>query len=215
MAAGIQTNAVTITGAVQLASGSATSLVTSYTLGGATGAWTGSLDLNGNKLAVEDATTHATTLANLRDQVAFGASHAFGISSTGLPANFGIAVLDNAILGKTTFGGSTVDANAVLVAPEVLGDTNADGAVDLTDLSVVLNNFGGSTLAWTSGNFDGASTIDLTDLSDVLNNFGASNPNATDLPGGVNSTPEPGTLAVLGMGALAVMSKRRRSGGVR
>ncbi len=216
VAAGIQTNAVTITGAAQLGSGSATSVVTSYTLGGAAGAWTGSLDLNGNKLAVEDATTHATTLANLRDQVQFGKANAFGISSTGLPASFGIAVLDNAILGKTTFGGATVDANAVLVAPEVLGDSNADGAVDLTDLSTVLNNFGSTTAAWTSGNFDGGPTIDLTDLSDVLNNFGATNPNASaDAIGVAVATPEPGTLAVLAMGAMAVMAKRRRSGGGR
>ena len=178
--------------------------------------------MNGNKLAVEDSLTHATTLANLRDQVAFGKANALGISSTGLPATFGIAVMDNAVLGKLTFGGATVDANALLVAPEVLGDANADGHVDLTDLSTVLNNFGSTTPAWTTGNFDGAPTIDLTDLSDVLNNFGATNLNATidavavsATGGGAIGTPEPGTLAVLAVGALAVMAKRRRSGGAR
>ena len=61
-----------------------------------------------------------------------------------------------------------------------MGDANADGQIDLTDLSTILNNFGATTSAWTSGNFDGAATIDLTDLSDVLNNFGVTYANATD-----------------------------------
>ncbi|HUO10822.1 MAG TPA: autotransporter-associated beta strand repeat-containing protein [Phycisphaerae bacterium] len=212
-AAGIQVNALAITGAVQLAAGSPTSSTNSYTLAGAAGAWTASLDLNGNKLVVEDAVTKPTTLANLRDQVAFGKANAFGISSTGLPGNYGIAVVDNAVTQKTTFGTVPVDANSVLVAPEILGDANIDGHVDLTDLSTVLNNFGTATAAWTSGNFDGAATIDLTDLSAVLNNFGLTNPNATDVASGASPaipTPEPASLVVLGFGAAALISQHSR-----
>ncbi|MGN6371258.1 MAG: autotransporter-associated beta strand repeat-containing protein [Phycisphaerae bacterium] len=216
-AAGVQTNALTITGALKLASGSPTSKVNSYSLAGATGAWTANWDLNGNKAVIEDSVTKATTIATLRDQIAFGKANAFGISSTGLASNYGIAVLDNAVLQKTTFGTATVDANSVLVAPEILGDSNADGKVDLTDLSTVLNNFGVTTSEWTSGNFDGAATINLTDLSDVLNNFGVTNPNAAldtvaAVSGGkIAATPEPGTLMALGIGAAALLTKRRRA----
>ncbi len=71
----------------------------------------------------------------------------------------------------TDSGGLTVTSNTtVSVFP---GDANQDGHIDLTDLSIVLNNFGSTSSDWTSGNFDGAATIDLTDLSYVLNNFGA------------------------------------------
>ncbi len=66
----------------------------------------------------------------------------------------------------------TAFSNSATAPAALLGDANVDGRVDLTDLSVVLNNFGSATANWTSGNFDGAATIDLTDLSDVLNNFG-------------------------------------------
>src|SRR6202012_3097129 len=112
---------------------------------------------------------------------------------------FGIAVVDNAVLATpfTAFGGQTVDANSILVSQELLGDSNIDGHVDLTDLSTVLNNFGTTTPAWTSGNFDGAATVDLTDLSAVLNNFGLTNPNATDVSAGATAaigTPEPASL---------------------
>ena len=161
------------------------------------------IDLTSNKLIIEPASKD-TALANLR-----GYAASLALTSSTMPANYGIAILDNAVLNLTTFGGVNVDTNSILVAPELLGDTNADGAVDLTDLSTVLNNFGASTAAWTSGNFDGASTIDLTDLSDVLNNFGSTNPNPQ---GGIpQATPEPTSLALLTFGAAALLTRRRKA----
>jgi hypothetical protein len=52
------------------------------------------------------------------------------------------------------------------------GDVNGDDAVDLSDLSLVLNNFGLLVSPGTNGdaNMDGA--VNLADLSVVLNNFG-------------------------------------------
>ena len=195
--ANIQINGTSKTGALKL-------------LGGP-GAWTTGLDLNGNKLIVEVAGSKATAITQLQNQVAFGTTSTNGIfSSSPLASNLAIAVMDNGVLNKTTFGGVGVDGQSVLVGAELLGDSNADGHVDLTDLSTVLNNFGSTTNAWTSGNFDGSSTIDLTDLSDVLNNFGASNPNASD--GGAAAavaTPEPASLVVLGLGTLGVFGRRR------
>src|SRR5208337_4412300 len=107
---------------------------------------------------------------------------------------------DNAAIAApfSTFGGVSADSNSILVAPELLGDLNIDGHVDNTDLTMLLSNFGKTTQAWTSGNFDGQSTINLTDLSYVLNNFGMSYANASDAPaGGPTSAPEPGSLALL------------------
>ena len=183
---------------------------------GGPGAWTTGLDIAGNKFILESTpATKATDLSRTQDQVAFGKLNPDGIfTSTTLPANFGIAVMDNNILHKTTFGGLPVTNNSILVSPELLGDSNADGHVDLTDLSTVLNNFGSATAAWTSGNFDGASAIDLTDLSDVLNNFGANNPNASDAPALTGAqpaiaTPEPTSLALLTLGAAALLTRRR------
>jgi len=189
----------------------AASVVRVFILAGSANNWTGDLNITTNKLIIEDAISHATTLATTQNQVAYAKTHTGGIASSTLPANDGIAVIDNSIANFSTFGGTAVDPNSILIAPELLGDTNADGHVDLSDLSVVLNNFGASTAAWTSGNFDNAATIDLTDLSDVLNNFGLINPNASGLTGGIGATetPEPTSLAFLSFGA-GVMSTRRR-----
>jgi hypothetical protein len=89
----------------------------------------------------------------------------------------------------------------------MVGDANVDGKVDLSDLSIVLNNFGQATSSWVAGNFDGAATINLTDLSDVLNNFGQTTATATVAVAG---TPEPGTLVTLAAGIGGVVSRRGR-----
>jgi hypothetical protein len=110
-----------------------------------------------------------------------------------------VAVLDNAVTNFATFGCVSVNSNSLLVSPELLGDANADGHVDSSDLSTVLENFGAPNSAWTSGNFDYSPTIDLTDLADILNNFGATNINASAsaAPNGFTAVPEPGSLLLV------------------
>ena len=205
--------ALSINGAAKIRSNGAstgTSLLSSLTFGSTPN----TLDITNNKLILEvTPATHAASLASLQNEVAGG-----NILASGIPAGFGIAVMENSATNFTTFGGTTVDANSLLVSQELKGDANADGHVDLTDLSTVLNNFGGTTSLWTLGNFDGAAAIDLTDLSAVLNNFGATNPNAFFTPGsapqfavgsGAIATPEPASLAVLVSGAAMLLTRRR------
>ncbi len=192
---------------------SGTSKLTSLTITGNTSNWTGTLALNNNKLILETSNlTKANALLTLRNQAIFGLTHATGITTSNIPANFGIAVADNNALSTpfTTFGGQPVDTNSLLVSPELLGDTDLSGKVDLTDLSTVLNNFGSTSPAWTDGNFANGPTVDLTDLSDVLHNFGATNPNAnTSNPFG--ETPEPTSLALLISSSFLLISRRNSS----
>ncbi len=193
----VQVGALTIGGGnLQIG---ANSRVSSLTLAGSTSNGTGNLDLNGfNKLVLETSNaTKAGVVGTLQAAVSFSGyaySGPGGPSATGLivnsapppPGNYGIAVVDNGALGTpfTSFAGFTVGFNSVLVAPEILGDADLSGTVDLTDLSTVLNNFGDVTQDWWIGNFDGSTTVDLTDLSAVLNNFGDVNPHPNFVFGG-------------------------------
>ncbi len=164
----------------------------------------GTVDITTSKFIIE--TTNANKSATLATLLQNLATHS--LTSSTMPSNFALALLDNAILNLTTFGGESADANSLLLSPELLGDANIDGHVDLTDLSTILNNFGASTPNWTSGNFDHATTIDLTDLSDVLNNFGATNPTPTS-SSLATPTPEPAPLALLAP-AFLLLSPRRK-----
>ena len=200
-----------------------TSKANALNLLGTSGAWTTGLDLAGTAGFILETTalTKATSLTQLQNQIAYGETHAAGIfSSVAIPANYGIALIDNAALPtpKTTFGGVPVDANSLLVSPELLGDVNADGHVDLNDLNTVLNNLGTTASAWTSGNFDGAATIDFNDLNDVLNNLGVTSTiganTAALLPDFVfaadTPAPEPASLSILAAAAAIAIGRRTR-----
>ena len=206
---------VSVSGSLSLVAPAKVLRTTSLSFGGSNNAWIGKLDLTSNKLILESTpATRASTLATLQNQVQYGHTHPAGITSSTLTANFAIALIDNAITQFTFFGGVPVDANSLLLSPELLGDANIDGHVDLTDLSAILNHFGAATPNWTDGNFDNQPTIDLTDLSDVLNNFGQSNPNASastfSFPSAFSNVPEPASLALLA-GAVPFLIRKRRN----
>jgi hypothetical protein len=87
------------------------------------------------------------------------------------------------------------------------GDTNDDGVVDAADYIAVKQNLGltgGASLA--QGNVDGDGDVDWNDLQIVMTNFGTGTGTAP-----AATTPEPATLGLLAIGALAVIRRRRRS----
>jgi autotransporter-associated beta strand protein len=203
---GITINALTIGGTVQIrtnGTATGTSKVSSLTL-------TGSLDLTNNALIVEATPlTKSTVISTLQSEVTAGVGGVSGIFSSTLPANEAIAIVDNSLLAtpKSTFNGQSVDATSIIVTPALIGDTNIDGHVDLSDLNVVLNNLGSTLSSWAQGNFDGAATINLTDLNDVLNHLG------TTLPTGgavATAVPEPASLGIIALAAGLLTVKRRR-----
>ncbi|WP_428387010.1 family 16 glycosylhydrolase [Mucisphaera sp.] len=103
--------------------------------------------------------------------------------------------------GQPDFVTRTLEIDRVAITPlaNILpGDTNADGNVNLTDLSLLATNFGSNEAAWSLGDFSGEGTVDLIDLSLLASNFGQS-----------AATPEPGTAA-LALIALSVVSRRLR-----
>jgi len=107
----------------------------------------------------------------------------------------------------TTPEGQTKSAPIDYLQALLKGDANNDGVVDASDLTAIKNNFGGSgtddgTLIG-DANDDGV--IDASDLTAIKNNFGESLANGAT----ANAVPAPASVALLGLGGMMLLPRRR------
>lgn len=97
----------------------------------------------------------------------------------------------------------------LLIEYALVGDANLDGTVNLTDLLVLLNNYGQSSKDWAEGDFNYDGTVNLTDLLALLNNYGQSATLADDSFTGARVVPEPTSACLLALSALGLLGRRR------
>jgi hypothetical protein len=85
------------------------------------------------------------------------------------------------------------------------GDANLDQAVDGLDYVLWSNNYQDPGMGWGGGDFNNDGVTDGLDYVIWSNNYQQSCPG---VPGAV---PEPATMALLAIGGLALLKRRRRS----
>ncbi|MFB3890452.1 MAG: PEP-CTERM sorting domain-containing protein [Phycisphaerae bacterium] len=82
-----------------------------------------------------------------------------------------------------------------------MGDATLDGIVDMKDYTTWFANYGRTAGAdWYAGDFNGDGIVDMHDYVTWFNNFGE----------GSLSVPEPGTLALLALGAPLLYRRARK-----
>jgi len=95
--------------------------------------------------------------------------------------------------------------DSVSVSYVIPGDANKDDVVNAQDLGTLLAEYGSGT-TWLAGDFNGDDTVNAQDLGALLAGYGTSAPEAAP-----TATPEPGTLAMLGVLGLIGGLRRRRA----
>ena len=84
--------------------------------------------------------------------------------------------------------------SAIILQPQLPGDANGDGKVDINDLTIVLSNFGQTGMTWSTGDFNGDGKVDVNDLTILLSHFGQTA--AASGLASPSAVPEPSTLAL-------------------
>ncbi|HEX8524734.1 MAG TPA: PEP-CTERM sorting domain-containing protein [Tepidisphaeraceae bacterium] len=188
------------------------------------------LDLTDNDLIVEHGNFQQITALRWQgyrdapDSTATGIISSAGQTITGAPI---LAVFDNSVaqFGEWPFGsGETVGSTAVVGQFAYIGDADLNGQVTPDDYGAIDSNLGqhvgtaeeSGGMNWFAGdwNFDGDITPD--DYGAVDANLGNGQTQGPQLASnglaanGLAAVPEPGSIAILGVGAAGMLFRRRR-----
>ena len=87
---------------------------------------------------------------------------------------------------------------------EANGDFDLNGIVNVSDLGILATYYGNlAGMKWANGDADGDEDVDVSDLGILATYYGMVTSS------GPAPTPEPASLILLGLGALAMMRRRR------
>jgi PEP-CTERM motif len=110
---------------------------------------------------------------------------------------------DNIILPGPNWGWGVRDDSTLWVekytALTLLGDANGDGIVSDADYTIWADHYGQTGVARSMGDFNGSGSVTEADYTIWADNYGAA----------IGSVPEPAALALLSLGAAALLRWRR------
>jgi fibronectin-binding autotransporter adhesin len=182
----------------------------------------GKLDLNNNDLIAFNGSL-STIAAQLKSGFKAGTGYwngTTGIVSTAAASDPLHITTLGYMAGGSTFDGVSTSASAVLVKYTYYGDANLDGTVNGADYQQIDNGFGLHLTGWQNGDFNYDGVVDGSDFSLIDNTFNQINASGASplaligssalIASPASTVPEPTTIGLLGLGAIGLLSNRRR-----
>jgi hypothetical protein len=201
--------------------GGSDNVVNSLTING------GQLDLTNTHLFIDYGSGPdpiSSIAAWIASGYAGGAWNGPGIMSTTAQSNstsYGIGYADSADPGNP----AGLPSGTIEIKYTLLGDANLDGVVNAIDFGIMAANFNKGVTGWDKGDFNYDNVVSAIDFGELAANFnkGASgaqfggsalsDPALVEFAqanGLMADVPEPVTIGLLGTGALAGLTRRRR-----
>jgi autotransporter-associated beta strand protein len=188
--------------------GEALQLFKTVAISGTPAAPTGTIDIaSGGFVASKAAGNTLATLLAWRDK-GIVENSGMGLTSSWILSNpeYGLAVVDNGVLGLTNFHGLEVTSNFLIVAAALRGDANLDGSVDSLDLTVWQESYGlTSGAGWNNGDFDYDGDVDGRDFLTWQRGV-TTQPDTVQV---LQAVPEPGSLTLVLCGLMVGFARRR------
>jgi len=144
-----------------------------------------------------------------------GNLHSIGVAkaSDALPASATTTV---------TWAGQVVTGTDTLVMYTYGGDANLDGKINVDDYIKIDSGIASGLTGWVNGDFNYDGKVNIDDYTTVIDanigNQGAAFPTAGGIEGGVggglsgvSAVPEPASISLLGIAAVGMLKRRRRS----
>jgi hypothetical protein len=174
----------------------------------------GLIDLTNHDLIIHGGETLSQVEALIVDGYDSGTwagTHGITSSTAASTPGTGLGYATAGELGISTFDGISVTSTDILVKYTYIGDANLDGEVNGFDLVALAHNFGASPADWSQGDFNYNGVVEGGDVGLYSTYVNSGTGGADGSPLAIVATPEPGSLAMLGVTSLVLLRRRKPS----